>query len=177
MIVGVVALARAGKDVFSDYLVKNYGYKKVNTSDVLRDSLMKSGQTPTKDGMSRLADEWRKQFGMDIVTRRSLEGLRDYKQDIVLLGFRSPEEVDLARSIYGEKEFVLVGITADKDTRYNRRSPDDPQDKEGFFARDERDIKNKGLEKAIEMAQHVLINNDTLENFYYKINNLMKVIS
>ena len=71
MIIGVVSLARAGKDVFADYLAKNYGYRKVTTSDVLRDELIKQGKESTKDNMSLLADEWRKEYGMDRRTELS----------------------------------------------------------------------------------------------------------
>ncbi len=173
MIIGVVALARAGKDVFADYLVEKCGYKKVNTSDVLRDALVAEGREPTKDSMSILADGWRKEHGMDIVTRRSLESVMGYDGDVVLLGLRSPEEADLAKEVCSDGRFVLVAITAAREERYQRRTSIDPQDKESFFGRDERDIKNKGLDKALGKADYVLENNGTLQEFYSKIENFM----
>ena len=53
----------------------------------------------------------------------------------------------------------------------------DPETLEGFTARDERDVKNKGLGKVIEMADYTLTNNyKTTEDFYRDIDVLMHKI-
>lgn len=174
MIIGLAALARSGKDLFADYLVKKYNFKKVNTSDVLRDALIEDNKPATKDNMSILADEWRKQHGMDIVTRRALESIKKYQGNIVVIGLRSLEEVELAKSLCNN--FVLVAIKADDEIRYSRRDSRDPQDRKSFFFRDERDTKKKGMGKVIEQAQYTLENNDTIEEFYSKIDKLLKEI-
>ena len=48
MIIGVTALARAGKDTFADYLVSKYGFSKLNMSDVLTEELGRLGSTADK---------------------------------------------------------------------------------------------------------------------------------
>lgn len=174
MIIGVVSLARAGKDTFADYLVSNYDFKKINTSDVLHDYFINKGETPTKDKMSILADKWRKESSrMDIVTFKSLKKMDEFNH-YVITGFRSKQEADLMREMFPDS--TLVSIMSDKELRYSRRTHEDPQSIKDFFGRDERDIKNKGLAEVIVDADYYLINNDSLQNFYNQIKDFMKKI-
>lgn len=174
MIIGVTALARAGKDTFADYLVSNYGFSKLNMSDVLTEELGKLGRPKTKDQMSLLGDEWRKQHGMDIVIRRTLEKAATYV-NTVITGFRSVEEVEFMKTNSGQ--FYLVAIVADMDVRFGRRNELDPDTLEGFTARDERDVQKKGLGKVIEKADYTLTNNyKTTEEFYRDIDLLLQKI-
>jgi len=174
MIIGVTALARAGKDTFAAYLVSKYGFPKLNMSDVIAEELVKRGLEPTKDNRSLLGDEWRKQYGMDIVIRKTLEKAHSY-ENIVITGMRSVEEVDFLRK--NSNSFCLVAIVADLDVRFARRDNLDPETLEGFTARDERDVKNKGLGKVIEMADYTLTNNyGILEEFYKDIDSLIQKI-
>ncbi len=156
MILGVTGLARAGKDVFADYLVKNYGFTKINTSDVLRDELIAKGKEPTKDNMSILADEWRAEHGcFDIVLKRSLDAAQNLDK-AVIIGFRSLEEVELMRKLF--PGCMIIAIVASDEARFSRRTSEDPQDFEGFIGRDRRDIENKGMDKAIAAADYVIDN-------------------
>lgn len=174
MIIGVVSLARAGKDTFADYLVSNYGFNKINTSDVLHDYFIKNNEKPTKDKMSILADKWRKESGcMDIVTQKSLNNINP-SLNYVITGFRSKQESDLMRKKFPES--FLISIICDKELRYSRRTDIDPQTKKGFFGRDERDIENKGLAKVIVDADYYLMNNSSLQDFHDQIKNFMKKI-
>lgn len=174
MIIGVTALARAGKDTFADYLISKYGFAKLNMSDVLAEELVRRGLEPSKDNRSLLGDEWRKQYGMDIVIRKTLEKAATY-ENTVITGVRSVEEVDFLRK--NSKSFCLVAIVADMDVRFARRDSLDPNTLEGFTARDERDVKNKGLGKVIEIADYTLTNNyKTTEEFYKDIDALMQKV-
>lgn len=174
MIIGVTALARAGKDAFADYLVSRYSFSKLNMSDVLADELVIRGLEPTRGNRSLLGDEWRKQYGMEIVIRKTLEKAQTY-DDVVITGVRSVEEVEFLRK--NSKNFCLVAIVADLQVRFARRDELVLETLEAFTARDERDIKNKGLGKVIDMAVHTLTNNhNALEAFYKDIDNLMQKI-
>jgi len=174
MIIGVTALARAGKDTFADYLVSKYGFSKLNMSDVLTEELGRLGRPQTKDQMSLLGGEWRKQYGMDIVIRRTLEKAEKQEKTIIT-GFRSIEEVEFMKANSGN--FYLVAIIADMDVRFGRKNELDPDTLEGFTARDERDVQKKGLGKVIEKADYKLANNyKTTEEFYKDIDALMQKI-
>ncbi len=170
MILGVTGLARAGKDVFADYLIKNYGYVKLGMSDCLKDELVKTGRQPTKDNMSLLGDEWRRDFGYDIVIRRTLEHAKAFDK-AVITGFRSLEEVEFMRK--SGSGFYLVSLVASDPVRFARRTPEDPQDEQSFFQRDRRDIEKKGLDKVIASADYVIKNDSTGLQLYRQIDRLV----
>ncbi|MBI5872255.1 AAA family ATPase [archaeon] len=171
MIMGLTGMVRSGKDSFADYLASEYGFAKLNMSDVLKEELVKEGKEPTKENMSILGDRWRKEFGMDIVMRRTLENAKK-QEKVVICGIRSLEEIDFIRR--NAVDFVLIAVVADAKTRFARRSESDEQDFGGFIARDNRDIKNKGLDKAIACADYTIENNfSSLEDFYKAINALL----
>jgi len=143
-------------------------------SDVLRDELLRQGKEPTKKNMALLGDEWRKIYGMDIVMRKTLERAEKYERTVIT-GIRSIEEVEYIR--HNAKSFCLVAIVADAEVRFSRRNELDPQTREEFFARDEIDIKNKGLGKVISAAEFCLVNNySTKEEFHAEIDKLMTKI-
>ncbi len=155
MILGVTGLARSGKDTFADMLVRHYGFVKLNMSDCLRDELKRQGRQPTKDNMSILGDEWRSMWGQDIVIRRTLEDARQFSK-VVITGFRSPQEVEFMKR--DNPSFFLVALVASDETRFSRRTSDDPGDFESFIGRDMRDMNNKGLGKVLVAADYVIDN-------------------
>lgn len=172
MIICLTSLVRAGKDTFADYLVEKYGFVKLNMSDVLRDALIAENKEPTKDNMSKLGDDWRKKFGMDIVIRKTLEKASKHDR-VVITGMRSVEEVTFMKANAGE--LYLIAIIADREVRFERRSEADSQTEKEFFVRDERDIRNKGLDKVIAIADYEINNNfQTKEEFYREIDILLE---
>lgn len=170
IIVGVTSLANAGKDTFASRLVSEYSFTQLNLSDVLRDELIKQGKEPTKDNMSILGSELRKQYGRDIVIRMFMDKASLYGK-VIITGIRSPEEVDYLRQ--NSDYFVLVKLTAPLDLRFKRRKSLDPQTIEGFTFRDERDIKNMGLDKVIESADYEISNTGSLDELYAEIDGFM----
>ncbi|MFH0752846.1 MAG: AAA family ATPase [archaeon] len=158
MILGVTGLARCGKDTFADFLVKSYNFTKLNMSDCLRDELIATSKDPSKGNMSILGDEWRAKWGYDIVIRRTLENASKLDK-VIITGFRSVEEVEFMRG--NSNNFQLIAIVASDETRFSRRTPDDPQDFDTFISRDRKDIQRKGLDRVLALADHV-IENDSM---------------
>lgn len=167
MIIGITGTIRSGKDTFADYLVSKYGFVKLNMSDVLRDELKRNGKEASKENMSLLGDEWRKKYGMGIVMKRTLKNAKRYEK-AVICGIRSMEEVKFVRT--NTKDFWLIAITAAPEIRFARRNELDPQDFNEFLARDERDIKNKGLDKVMNSVDYTIMNNySSLEQLHKEI--------
>ena len=157
----------------AQYLKEKYGYEILVFSDILVEEANKRGLEPTKMNLSILGDELRTAEGNAVVAKRLLKKI-DPEKKYVLSGVRSPEEV---YAIQNEMlDFHLVYIDAEKTTRFKRRKPEDPEAKGEFFARDERDIQNKGLGKVIEMADYTIANNGSFDEFYKKIDELVKKI-
>lgn len=170
MIIGITALARAGKDTFADYLASKYGFKKLNMSDVLKEELIRQGKEPNKLNMSLLGDEWRTKFGKDVVIKRTLERAHDFK-NVVISGLRSPEEAEYLK--IAATSFYLVAIIANQEVRYERRTKLDPQRKIEFFARDQIDIENKGLGEVMAIADYRMENEEDMEKFFNRIEEVM----
>jgi len=173
VIIGLTGLAGSGKDAAANFLSEKYGYKLLVFSDILVEEAKKRGTEPTKMNLSILGDELRTETGNAVLAKKILEKI-DPEKNYVLSGFRSPEEV---YAIQNEVlDFYLVYIDADKATRFKRRRPEDPRTEKEFFARDERDVSNKGLGRVIEMADFTIANNGTLQELEKKVEELLSKI-
>ncbi len=171
MIIGLTGLARSGKDTVADYFVKKHGFKKLVFSDMLKQEAEKRGMPKDKMTLSVLGSRLREEKGNAVLAKLLAEKIEEGK-DYLLVGFRSPEEVDYIRNEF--QEFVLVRVDADRAVRYKRRSREDPQEQEKFFARDEYDMATKGLGKVLDMADYVIKNNGTLSELYDKVEQLLE---
>jgi dephospho-CoA kinase len=170
MIIGLTGLAGSGKDSVAKYLNEKYGFLVLVFSDVLVEEAKKRGIEPTKMNLSVIGDEFRTAGGNAAIAKKLLEKI-DTEKNYALSGLRSPEEV---YAIQNEVlDFNLVYIDSQKNTRFKRRRPEDPQTEKEFFERDERDIENKGLGKVIEMADYTIANEGTLEELHKKVDELI----
>jgi len=173
VIIGLTGPAQAGKSTVAEYLVRNYGFKELSFSEDVLDPILKERGIPiTKMNRSKLGDELRRKEGMDVLARRLLTKM-DYPR-IVVSNFRSPEEVEFLKN--RTARFYLIRIDADPKIRFSRRGKLDPQTEKEFFARDERDAKNKGMEKVFKMADYTIDNNGPLEKLYEQVDELMDEI-
>jgi len=171
----VVGLARSGKDTFADYLVEKYGFSKLVFSDMLAEELEKRGEKATKENMSRLGDELRREEGMDAVAKRLVEKAGKIKNEkLVLVGPRSVEEVNYVKKALGKA--VVVETYAKDTSRFGRRGETDPQSETGFFGRDKGDIDRKGLGEVLKMTDRIVENNKDLRSFHMKIDRLMELL-
>lgn len=182
IIIGFTGLARCGKDTVAKYIIQEYNFKHL---DFARDALFaeadKRGVEKDKMSLSLLGDELRQQGGKGVLAKIIAEKMneeykKDENQNFVITGFRSPEEVDYIRNSV-EDDFCLIEVYSEKLSRFERRTENDPKNLNDFFARDTRDIHNKGLGEVIKMADYKIENDDTLEKLFEKTDELMKKIS
>ncbi len=169
----IVGLARSGKDTVADYLAEKYKFYKLTFSSVLAEALEQKGVPATKQNMIELGDELRKEFGMDALAKLlAKKVLRDDR--LALVGPRSIDEAQFFRKKYPEMK--IVKVTAADESRYTRRSRADPEDKKGFFGRDEADLRTKGMQKVLDAAEFELKNNEDREKLYSQIDALVRKI-
>lgn len=170
MIIGLTGPARSGKDTVAHYLMEEYGFKHFDFyRDVLLAELESRGMEPTKDNASIIGDELRKGKGRGVMAELLFPKID--AEDAVVTGFRSPEEVEFFRE--KTSHFFLLMTSAPRDVRYDRRDERDPQTKDDFFGRDERDLKNKGMETVFMMADHTIDNNGTIEDLKERVDEIM----
>ncbi|MFH1256186.1 MAG: AAA family ATPase [Candidatus Diapherotrites archaeon] len=162
----LVGLARSGKDTAADFLAKKFHYKKFVFSDFLAAELKKKKVPLSKHNLSVFGDELRKKNGMAAVAGLLWKKAKKFKK-IVLVGARSVEEINYVKKKC--KNTFVAAITAPVSKRFARRSSRDPKTRKDFLARDKRDIRNKGLNNALKLADFTLQNNGTVRELREKI--------
>lgn len=175
MILGITGLVASGKQVVADYLKEKYGFEILDfAKDALFAEADARGIEKTKINLSILGDELRQTCGNGVLAKALLKKIRGSKT--VITGFRSLEEVDCIRNECEVGEFYLIEVYSSPVLRFKRRRPEDPQTEAEFFARDGRDIQNKGLGKVLEIADLKIENNGTQEELFAKVDEAIRKI-
>lgn len=173
-VIVIVGLARAGKDTVADYIAEKYGYAKYTFSSVLSEMLAKRGEEATKENMVKLGDLLRESMGMDALARM-LDGKIPEKDNVLLVGPRSVEEIEYFRKKF--QKLRVVRVSAKEEKRFGRKSFEDPKTKKKFLQRDEKDIVSKGFRRALDAAEIEIRNDSTLENLHWQADSMMKEIA
>jgi len=166
IIIALTGLARSGKDTAANVLAERFGFKKLVFSDFLRAEVEGRGLPVNKENMSKVGDELRKAEGMDCVAKRLWLEAKKFEK-VVAVGMRSVEEAEFLKG--RADSFYLIALKAEPETRFERKSMADPQAEKEFFARDERDVANKGLGKIIELADAIIENDSSVEELVAKV--------
>tara|TARA_B100000315_G_C14337362_1_gene478011 strand:- start:17 stop:562 length:546 start_codon:yes stop_codon:yes gene_type:complete len=179
MIIGVTGTLGAGKDTISDYLQKR-GYFHFSLSDAIRAECDKRGLPKDRDTLTKLANELRAEEGYDTLAKRALEAIKKSNaKNVVITSIRNPKEVQYLKN---QDKFLLIAVDAPIELRYKRiterQREGDQINFEKFKKQEEREMAGgagkQNLRQIIQMANHVIINNKTFENFYEKIKNILK---
>lgn len=175
LVIGVVGYPGSGKGEFSR-IAKEMGIPIVVMGDVIRRELENAGLKQTDKNMGEMSKCLRQGMGMDALARLSIPLIEEQKSKVVLVdGIRGDAEVDTFAERF--KDFRLIAVEASFETRLNRlmergRS-DDIQDTDGLSARDDRE-NGWGLDNAMDMADCVITNEGTMEEFGEKARDLIK---
>ena len=119
------------------------------------------------------ADKIRKKKGKDVWAK---EAMKNMSGEIFLVdGCRSMEEVDSSRTL--SEDVFIIAIHSSPETRYgrlvNRGREDAPREWVEFADRDTREI-SWGQAEVIALADIMLINESTLEDFHCIVSDAMK---
>ncbi len=154
-------------------VAKEMGIKVVRMGDEIRKEARKMGLELNDKNLGKIADEMRREHGMDIWARRCLP---EIKNDMVIIdGIRNIEEVELFRQHI--KNFILIAIHASPNTRYERMMKrgreDDSLSEEDLKERDERELR-WGIGNVVAMADIVVANEGSLDEFRKKIKKILE---
>ena len=157
-------------------VAKEMGIPVVRMGDCVWEEVKRRGLEINDENVGRIADEMREKYGKDIWAKRTFEKIDRSWNKVVIDGIRSAEEVDFFRKKVG-KDFLLVAIHASPETRYDRmlkrKRKDDSLSIQDLKIRDERELK-WGIGAVIALADVIIINEGSLENFHSEIRNLLK---
>ncbi len=173
--IAVTGLARSGKDAVADYIVEKYGFHKLVLSEVLAAELQRQGKPDSKMNRSLLGVEMRKKYGSDVLAKRVIETVKEKNwKKVVFSGLQSLEELEYLKR--NSEKFFLIAVKADPEKRFERRTKSDPQNREGFFARDKHNLEKFDLQAVMDNAAYTISNNSTLDDLHKAIDELMQKV-
>lgn len=168
MLLGITGTDGAGKGSVVEYLVAQYNFTHYSSRSIIMEHIP-VGVEATRNQTRLTANALRAEFGNDVIVLKSLEKMRaDDTLCAVIESIRTLAEANTLKNAGG----ILLAVDADPRLRYERvqgrRSDTDKVSFEQFIAHEElekNDPDPNGMQKAkvIELADHTITNNGTLE--------------
>lgn len=157
--------AGSGKDVFADYLVGNYGFKKIAFADPIYEIARKYfGMTYKDRELLQLIGEHMRAIDPLIWVKHTFNQVEKYDK-VVISDCRRANEYSFSLS----KGFLPVRVNADLDTRIKRI-----ERRDGRYP-DLSLLENESETGADELQFIEIDNNGTLEEYYKEIDMLMSM--
>ncbi len=176
-ILGFTGMPGSGKSEAME-AAKARGYPVVRMGDLIWEEVERQGLPRDAANVGRVANAVRESHGKDIWAVRTVERVRKAANGhrlVLIDGIRSNHEVEVFRRELGH-DFVLVAIHTDPNHRFDRMvlrgRADDSKDKTVLAARDEREM-GWGIARTIALADQMLVNDGTLEQFRAKVTALL----
>jgi len=158
LIVCLTGMPGAGKSTIAEGL-KPKGYDIINMGNAVREEAKNRNLEPTRDNLGKLMLELRKKNGPGAVAELVKSQIDSSTADVILIdGVRSNDEIKVLRKFGTVK---LLAIHASTDTRFDflqkRGRSDDPQTKEHFEERDNREL-GVGISNSIALSDYAISN-------------------
>ncbi len=161
----VTGMPGAGKDEFIQVCVEE-GFTDLHMGNAVRKFAAES-EIPVSDAdIGKFATSEREKFGKDVWARRTLMNVESPL--VVIDGLRSTEELDFFIREAEADRSCLVSVFASRKTRLDRivkrNRMDDVHTLSELIRRDNRELE-WGVGKAIALADIMLVNESTLDDF------------
>jgi len=165
----------AGKEEFLN-VAREEGYDVIRMGDVVREHAEKKDISFEDSSLGSFAHDEREKHHEGIWADRTLCDITEDKT--IIDGVRSTAEVSIFKSELGDLH--IVAIHASPKTRFERLKErgreDAPESWSEFNDRDNREL-NWGLSRVISRADHMIINESSLKDFYSKVRDLLKELN
>jgi dephospho-CoA kinase len=161
-------------------IAKKLNIPVIRMGDMIWDETKNRGLELSDGNVGMIAYNMRKEHGMDIWAKRTLEKIRSIKDvDLLVIdGVRNIEEIETFEKELG-KNFLLIAVQVSDEERYKRAMSrgrkDDSQDINLVKERDKREL-SWGLGSVIASADIVISNEGSVEEFKQKIKELFNKI-
>ena len=164
----------AGKSTIAEGL-KSKGYDTINMGNTVRAEIKKRNLEPTSSNLGKLMLELREKNGPGAVAELVIPEIENSKSNVIIIdGIRSNAEIDVLRK-YGTVKLLAIHASTDKRFEFlrERGRSDDPQTKENFEERDNREL-GVGISNSIALSDDAITNNnktkeELIETSYKKI--------
>ncbi len=181
IIIGLTGENCAGKGTVADYLAKK-GFYYYSLSDVIREELASAGKEIIRETLIAKGNELRKNFGSDILAKRTIDKLQD-DRNYVIDSIRNPAE---AKALLATGKMTLVYVTASPEKRFSRmkqrKREGDPRSYEAFRIIDkvEMDGKDEFGQKLVEvfpLATKKIENAGSFKDLYSAVDEILSELS
>lgn len=176
-VIGTVGLPGSGKGEAAA-VAERAGIPVVTMGDVVRAETETRGLPPEDHGT--VARALREEDGPAAIAKRSLPMVEEYLQThgtCLVDGLRSGTEVDAFEEAFGD-DFTLISIEAPFEVRAERlaeRGRDlTDEDRDALLEREQREL-DFGMDEAMERADVVINNTDSLEAFRTRVRRVLDV--
>ncbi len=165
----------SGKDVFSEYVLQKYNIPSVRFSSVITELGGELGikiptGMPDKEKAQYIGNFLRREYGERFYTERIASQVRGRTH--IINGARQPEEIYCLRQTL-KKEVVTVSINSDDENRFNRLFRSGIVCSREHFEIFEANKSEVNIEMLLRHSDFNISNNDSLEEFYRTIDELM----
>ena len=169
-LIGLTGTNGSGKGEAVQFF-RDRGFASFSLSDLIREALEEEGLDLTRDNLIKKGNELREAKGADILARKILQRITG---DAVIDSIRNPEEVHRLKE---ENHFILLAIDAPVELRYlrakNRRRDESATSLQEFIDKEAEEKTQKAsgqqLQVCMDMADFLVTNEGTLEDFYKKL--------
>lgn len=150
----------AGKSTIADGL-KSKGFEIINMGDAVRAEAKNRNLESSGENLGKLMLELREKNGPGAVANLIEPKIQNSASDVVVIdGIRSNAEIEVLKKI---NKLKILSIHASTDTRFDyltkRGRSDDPENKESFEKRDDREL-GVGISTSIALADETISNNN-----------------
>jgi dephospho-CoA kinase len=172
MIIGLTGANASGKGEAASYL-KSKGFEYYSLSDILREEAKARRIELSRENLIRLGNEVRGENGPSVLADLVTKKIKN-QNNYVIDSIRNPFEIKALRKL---NDFTLLGIDATVEMRFKRavarNRPGDPETLEEFVEKEKKEniasSTNQQLENCLKMADMIIINDSTIEDFHRKI--------
>ena len=160
LIVCLTGMPGSGKSTIVSAL-KSKGIEALNLGDGVRAEAKRRNLEPSGDNLGKLMLQLREKNGPGAIANLLTDQIQNSQSNIIIIdGIRSIAEIEVLKNVGSVK---LLSIEATADTRFKflkaRGRSDDPETKEKFAERDNREI-SVGIDQSISIADETISNND-----------------
>jgi dephospho-CoA kinase len=175
LVIGLTGMAGAGKSLCVE-AASETGYAIVTMGDVIRQETLKRGLELNPQNVGKVMLQLREEGGNYVIASKCIPKIEEQTGNKVLVdGLRSLYEADIFKSHFSK--FTLVAVHASPEIRFKRLNQrgrsDDPKTYEVFHERDMREL-SVGLGNVIAMAQQILVNDNSMEQFKAQVKAYLK---
>ena len=174
-IIGITGTLGAGKGTVVEYLVEKKGFIHYSVREYLVEIIKERGLEVNRDIMTNIANELRTNNNPAFVVQELYERASILGKDSVIESIRTPGEIMFLKQ---QGNFILLAVDADSKLRFERisqrKSSTDSVDFETFIANENREMSTtdpnkQNLKRCIEMADVLLLNNDTIDELHHQL--------